>query len=149
MDILKFIVDNQMTEETWVEILPDMTSLLADHAALIRALALWVSEGHAGKDPERKEYLGIYAEEVQSKINWAYQTAKDVWLDKYGKGEMRKALLGDDYDLVQFWVERTKPSIHISGMPQIGMDQNGKRYFVKNFPTAKGSRTIYSFPQTR
>jgi hypothetical protein len=140
MDILKFIVENQ-------SILPDVTALLADHNRLIRELALWVSQGNAGKDPERKEYLGIYAEEVQSKINWAYQTAKEVWEDKYGSGEARRAALGADYDLVQFWVERTKPSYYISGMPKVETDQNGKRYFVKNFPTSKGNRTIYAFPQ--
>ncbi len=149
MDLLKFIIDNQLTEDNAPALLGNVLGLLADHDKLIRDLALWVSEGNAGKDPERKEYLGIYAEEVQSKINWAYQTAKDVWLDKYGSGEARRAALGDDYDLVQFWVERTKPTYAISGMPKVEKDQNGKRYLVKAFPTSKGKHTIYAFPQTK
>ena len=126
MDLLKFIVENQLTEETWVDILPDMTSILADHDKLIRDLALCVSEGHAGKDPERKEYLGIYAEEVQSKINWAYSTAKEVWTGKYGNGDERKAALGADFDLVQYWVKHTRPNAYISGKPKGETDQNGQ-----------------------
>ena len=149
MDILKFIVDNQLTEETWVEILPDITSLLADHEKLIRDLALWTSKGNAGNGEARLACLGIYADEVQNKINWAYGMAKDVWAGKYGSGDTRKALLGDDYDLIQYWVTQTRPRTYIVGMPKVGMDQNGKRYFVRDFPTSKGSRTIYSFPQTR
>lgn len=149
MDILKFIVDNQLTEETWVEILPDMTSLLADHDKLIRDLALWTSKGNAGNGEARLACLGIYADEVQNKINWAYHTAEEVWTGKYGNGDERRAALGADFDLVQFLVERTRPGVFISGMPKVGTDQNGKRYFTKDFPTAKGNRTIYSFPQTR
>ena len=149
MDLLKFIVENQLTEETWVDILPDMTSLLADHDKLIRDLALWVSEGNAGKGETRAAYLGIYADEVQSKINWAYHTAEEVWTGKYGNGDERKAALGADFDLVQYWVKLTRPNAYISGKPKVETDQNGKRYFVKNFTTSKGTRTIYAFPQTR
>ena len=145
MDILKLIVEAQLTAETCAE----AAKVLSDHEKLIRDLALWTSKGNAGKDPERKAYLGIYADEVQSKINWAYQTAKEVWTGKYGNGDERKAALGADFDLVQYWVKLTRPNAYISGKPKVETDQSGKRYFVKNFPTSKGNRTIYAFPQTR
>ena len=140
MDILKFIVENQM-------ILPYAINLLADHEKLIREIALWVSKGNAGKDPERKAYLGIYADEVQEKINWAYRTAQDVWKNKYGSGDKRKAALGDDYDLVQFWVERTKPYIYFPSGIKVMTDKGGKRYYLSSIPTARGIKTYYGHDQ--
>ena len=147
MDALKIILDYQLTNDNAPTFLGNVLGLLGDHNRLIRELALWVSEGNAGTGEAREAILGIYAEEVQSKINWAYQTAKEVWEGKYGSGEARRAALGADYDLVQYWVGVVKPSYYISGMPKVETDQNGKRYPVKNFPTSKGKRTIVAFPQ--
>lgn len=140
MDILKFIVENQ-------SILPDVTALLADHDKLIRELALWVSQGNAGKGEAREAILGIYAEEVQSKINWAYQTAKEVWEGKYGSGEARRAALGDDYDLVQYWVGKTKPYIYFPSGIKTMTDKGGKRYWIPAVPTARGTKTYYAHNQ--
>ena len=77
----------------------------------------------------------------------AYQTAKEVWEDKYGSGEARRAALGADYDLVQFWVERTRPAIYVPPGLKAVKDMGGKRYLVKNVPTWKGTVTYKGYDQ--
>lgn len=140
MDKIKIILENQLTAEDAAT----LVEYLSDRDALIRDLALWTSEGNAGTGADRQKVLGIYADAVQDKINWAYQTAKDVWTGKYGTGEARRRALGADFDLVQFWVERTKPFVYIPDGMAPFTDKGGKRYFLPRVPTARGSVTYYA-----
>lgn len=144
MDMIKFILDNQITADMWSDIAEEIPMLLGDHEKWIRTLALYVSEDKAGKDSERKALLGCYYDEVQKKITWAYNTAKDVWKDKYGSGDARKKALGKDYDLVQYWVEVLKPGIYLSDVTV--KDTNGV-YRAKVIPTAAGEKTWIGFDQ--
>ena len=138
MNLIRFILENQIRAEDWADIAEEVPLLLGDHNKLIRTLAMYVSEGHAGTGDDRKALLGIYADEVQKKINWAYYAAKDVWAGRYGSGEDRKKAFGADYDLVQFWVNSLKPAILVPSNLKPVTDMDGKRYLIKGVPTARG-----------
>ena len=56
MDIINFILKNQITSESW----NDINKVLADHNNLITTIALEVSKGNYGKGDERAAALGIY-----------------------------------------------------------------------------------------
>lgn len=140
MDIIRVILENQLTADNAEEI----HALFADHDGLIRTLAMYVSEGKAGKDDERRNLMGAYYDEVQQKVTWAYYTAQDVWRGVYGTGKERRAALGADFDLVQFWVETMKPGIYLSNVTV--KDTNGV-YRANGIPTAVGNKTWIAFDQ--
>ena len=144
MDMIKFILDNQITAEGWSDIAEEVPMLLGDHVKWIRTLALYVSEGKAGTGDERKALLGAYYDEVQQKVTWAYNTAKEVWAGKWGNGDARKKALGADFDLVQYWVETMKPGIYLSDVTV--KDTNGV-YRANGIPTAAGNKTWIGFDQ--
>jgi hypothetical protein len=149
MDILTFIIENQLTALKWAEI----SSVLNDHEKLIREMADLVLNDKAGNGDERKNYLGLYYDEVQAKVNWIIQTAEDVWAGKYGNNEERKEKLGDDYDVVMLQVNRTwylhKEIVIDESYIDFYFDTSLKRYVMKSMPTALGTRTVYGFPQTK
>lgn len=147
MDLLNFILKNQITAQEWSEIAEQMPLLLGDHNKLIRSLALYVSKGQAGSGDVRKALLGIYYDEVQAKITWAYNTARDVWAGKYPSGEQRKTTFGADYDLVQYWVNQLHPAIFIPNNLKYITDMSGKRYLIKGVPTAKGTTLWKGYDQ--
>ena len=147
MDMIKFILDNQITADMWSEIADEIPMLLGDHAKWIRTLALYVSEGNAGKGDERKAFLGVYNDEVQTKVNWAVKAAEDVWAGKYPSGDARKQAFGADYDLVQYWVNALKPSILAPDNMTVVKDNGGKRYLLKGVPTSRGIITWKGFDQ--
>ena len=98
--------ESSKCDENWKNIQNGVTKLLSGEN-LIRLMAMYVSGGKVGKGDERKEILGNFYDDVQNKVNWAYQTAQDVWKGQYPNGESnRKAIFGTDYDLVQFWVNQ-------------------------------------------
>lgn len=142
MDAVKIILENQLTASDAVT----LVELLADHDALIREMAVYVSMGNAGTGDTRKVLLGDYYEDVQEKVNWAVSTAQAVWRGEYGSGETRKAKLGEDYDLVQFWVDALAPYSVFEDV-MITKDNGGKRYVIPGVPTARGVKTWYGFPQ--
>ena len=144
MDMIKFILDNQITAEMWSEIAEEIPMLLGDHVKWIRTLALYVSEGKVGNGDERKALLGAYYDEVQAKVTWAYNTAKEVWDGKWGNGDARKKALGADFDLVQYWVKTMKPGIYLSDVTV--KDTNGV-YRANGIPTAVGNKTWIAFDQ--
>lgn len=146
-DILKFILTNQLTEENAPAIIGPILAILSDHDRLIRELALWVSKGNAGTGSEREKILGVYADDVQNKINWAYAAAKDVWAGKYGSGDARRKALGTDYDLVQYWVDITRPAVYVPPGMKYRTEKNGKRYVLPDVPTAKGRLNYIGFDQ--
>lgn len=147
MDIIKFIIENQITSEDWTDIESGVNKMLGDHDNLIRLMALAVSKGEYGKNEERSKALGVYAKEVQEKINWAYVMAEEVWAGKYGNADERKKAFGDDYDLVQHWVNVLKPAVYGPSDAKYITDNGGKRYLLKDIPTAKGKMTIKSYNQ--
>lgn len=140
MDKIKIILENQLTAEDAAT----LVEYLSDRDALIRDLALWTSEGNAGTGADRQKVLGIYADAVQDKINWAYQAAKDVWAGKYGSGEARRQALGADYDLVQYWVGVVKPGTYL---PAITVKDTNGVYTANEVPTAAGTKTWIGFDQ--
>lgn len=142
MDLIKVILENQLTLESAA----DLVDLLSDHDALIRQMALYVLEGKAGTSAERKALLGDYAEEVQAKVNWTIETAKEVWEGRYGTGDARKEALGADYELVMFRVNQTA-AITVPAGYKYSTDNGGKRYVLKGFPTARGAMTWYGYDQ--
>ena len=144
MDIIRVVLENQLTAANAKEI----HALFADHDGLIRTLAMYVSEDKAGKGDERRNLMGAYYDEVQQKVTWAYYTAQDVWKGKYPNGvENRKAVFGDDFDLVQYWVNQLKPAIYIPSNLTYTKELGGKRYIVKGVPTAKGTITYKGYDQ--
>ena len=147
MDMIRFLLTNQLKAEDWGEIADEMPILLGDHARLIRTLALYVSEGKAGKGEARQQLLGLYYDETQAKVTWAYNTAKDVWKGKYGNGDERRAALGADFDLVQYWVEVLRPAIYVPTNLTYKTDLGGKRYQVSGVPTKRGTITWTGFDQ--
>jgi hypothetical protein len=116
---------------------------------LIRFMAMYVSGGKVKKGEDRKALLGIYYDEVQKKVDWAYKTAKEVWKGYYPNGEAnRRKAFGADYDLVQFWVNQLKPFIYIPTNLSKTTDNSGKRYLIKNVPTARGNITWKGYNHT-
>lgn len=144
-DMIRFILTNQLTAEDWGEIAEEIPMLLGDRVKLIRELAMYVSEGHAGSGADRQQLLGIYYDETQEKINWAVKAAQDVWKGKYGSGEERKKAFGADYALVQFWVNALKPGTFLPNSITV-TDTNGV-YRAKGIPTAAGTKTWIGFDQ--
>lgn len=142
MDPIKIILENQLTAEDAVS----LVELLTDHDALIRSMARYVLEGKAGTSAERNVLLGSYAEEVQSKVNWTIETAKEVWEGRYGTGDARKEALGADYELVMFRVNQTA-TVTVPAGYKYSTDNGGKRYVLRDFPTARGKMTWYGFDQ--
>ena len=152
MDLIKTIVENQLTAEKTVTIL----EILTEHEDLIRQISLQVMQGKYGGGKERENALGIFYDEVQKKITWAYQTAEDVWAGKYGNGdEHRRELIGPDYDLVKYRVNETRWEHGVltidESMITIHTEdiRGGKRYVMPAMPTALGTRAYYGYPQTR
>ena len=139
MDLIEFIFKNQIVAEDWVDISESMPLLLGNHANLIRLMSMYVSEGKAGSGETRKALLGIYYDEVQEKITWAYNAARDVWAGKYPSGEQRKVAFGADYDLVQYWVNQLRPAVFVPDNLKYSTDMSGKRYLIRQVPSAKGS----------
>ena len=139
--------DSSKCNENWENIQSGVGKLLSGEN-LIRFMAIYVSGGKVNKGDERKALLGAYYDEVQNKVDWAYKTAKEVWEGKYPNGEAnRKAVLGADYDLVQFWVNQLKPFIYVPTNLSKFTDNSGKRYLIKNVPTAKGKITWKGYNQ--
>ena len=142
MDPIKVILENQLTAEDAVS----LVELLTDHNALIRAMARYVLEGKAGTSAERKALLGSYAEEVQEKVNWTIKAAENVWAGMYGTGDARKEALGADYELVMFRVNQTA-TVTVPAGYKYSTDNGGKRYVLRDFPTARGKMTWYGYDQ--
>jgi len=144
-DMIRFLLTNQLTAEDWGEIADEMPILLGDHARLIRTLAMYVSEDKAGKGEARQQLLGLYYDEVQEKVTWAYNTAKEVWAGKYGNGEEhRRSIFGADYELVKFWVNALKPGTYL---PAITVKDTNGVYTANGVPTAAGTKTWIGFDQ--
>ena len=145
MDMIKFILENQITAEAWSDIAEEIPMLLGDHSKLIRTLAMYVSEDKAGKGEARQQLLGLYYDEVQEKVTWAYRTAQDVWKGKYGNGEEhRRSIFGADYELVKFWVNALKPGTYL---PAITVTDTNGVYRAEGIPTAAGTKTWIGFDQ--
>lgn len=143
MDTIRFILENQIT----IEDLNDITSVLSDYDQFIRDLSMYVLEGNAGNGDERRDLLGIFYDDTQAKITETYNIAKDVWAGKYGNGdEHRRSLIGDDYDLVRYWVN-SMASVYVPDNLTYTKELNGKRYALKDVPTSKGKITWYGFGQ--
>lgn len=142
MDKIKVILENQLTAEDAVY----LVEVLTDHDGLIRQMARYVLEGKAGAGDARKAFLGMYYDEVQEKVSWVVQAADDVWTGKYGNGDARKEALGADYELVMFRVNQTA-IITVPPDYKYATDNGGKRYVLKDFPTARGKVTWYGFDQ--
>ena len=140
-DLIRIILDNQLTAE-------DIAGMaeLQDHDKLIRQMAWYVLEGKAGSGDTRAALLGDYAAEVQDKVNWTIEAAKAVWTGQYGNGDARREALGDDYDLVMFRVNQTA-AITVPADYKYSTDNGGKRYVLRDFPTARGKMTWYGFDQ--
>ena len=147
-NVIKFILENHIMSSEWETLSSEVSALLADHDNLIRVLAMYVSEDKAGKGDERKKLMGAYYDEVQQKVTWAYNTAKEVWDGKYGNGDERKAALGADFDLVQFWVMTMKPAGVYQPDSLSATISNG-RYTVPGVVTAKGTKTLVGFCQRK
>lgn len=145
MDMIRFILENQITAEGWRDIAEEIPMLLGDHAKWIRTLAMYVSEGKAGKGEARRQLLGIYYDETQEKVNWAVQAARDVWAGKYGNDKERREKLGADYDLVQYFVNALRPGRSLPDSITV-TDTNGV-YRAKEIPTAAGAKTWIGFDQ--
>ena len=134
-------------DENWEKIQSGVSNLLSGEN-LITFMAMYASGGKVNKGDERKALLGAYYDEVQSKVDWAYETAQDVWKGMYPSGgENRKAIFGADYELIQFWVNKLIPSIYVPTSLSCIKDNSGKRYLVKNVPTAKGKITWKGYNQ--
>ena len=147
VDIIFNSKESTKCDENWEKIQSGVSKLLSDEN-LIRFMAMYVSGGKVDKGDERKALLGTYYDEVQEKVNWAYKTAEDVWKGMYPNGEAnRKAAFGADYDLVQFWVNQLVPAIYVPTSLSYSKDNSGKRYLVKNVPTAKGKITWKGYNQ--
>lgn len=150
MDLIKTIVENQLTAEKAVTIV----EILTEHEDLIRQIAFQVMQGKYGGGKEREAALGIFYDEVQKKITWVYQTAEDVWAGKYGNGENhRRQLIGDDYDLVKYRINETRADHGALTVEEsvisVRTDQSGRRYILKAVPTAMGIRDYHGYPQTK
>lgn len=142
MDMVKVILDNKLT----IDGAEAIVLLLKNHDELIRHMAKYVLEGKVGKGDERKALLGKYFDEVQAKVNWTITTAENVWAGMYGNDEERRAKLGADYDLVMYRVNQTAV-VTVPANLKYTTDKGGKRYVLKNVPTAKGRITWYGYDQ--
>lgn len=146
MDILAFVIENQLTAAK----LKEISAVIDNHEKLIRDMADLVLDDKAGKGEERKKYLGVYYNEVQEKVNMIIDTAEGVWADKYGSGETRKALLGDDYEVIMKQVNRTAylhTAVTISKALTYAVEDGGKRYVYKSVPSSRGPITMYGYAQ--
>ena len=134
-------------DENWEKIQSGISKILSGEN-LIRFMAIYVSGGKVNKGDERKAILGAYYDEVQSRVDWAYETAQDIWKGMYPNGEaIRKSIFGAEYDLVQFWVNQLIPGIYVPTNLQKITDSSGKRYLVKNVPTSRGKITWKGYNQ--
>ena len=144
MCYLSLIIEKQLTAAK----LKEISAVIDNHEQLIRDMAELVLDDKAGRSEERKKYLGLYYEEVQTKVNWICKTAEDVWAGKYGNDEERKENLGADYDIVMKQVNKTKylhTAITISKALTY-TSENG-RYVYKSVPSSRGPITMYGFNQ--
>jgi hypothetical protein len=134
-------------DENWEKIQNGISKILSGES-LIRFMAIYVSGGKVNKGDERKALLGTYYDEVQSRVDWAYETAQDIWKGMYPNGEaIRKSIFGADYDLIQFWVNQLIPGIYVPTNIQKITDSSGKRYLVKDVPTSRGKITWKGYNQ--
>ena len=79
-------------DESWEKIQSGISKILSGES-LIRLMAIYVSGGKVDKGDERKAILGAYYDEVQSRVDWAYETAQDIWKGMYPNGEaIRKSI---------------------------------------------------------
>ena len=76
--------------------------------AYLRAAADYVLDEFAGKGEARKAFFGDDYDDVQAKVMWVIQAAKDVVAGKYGNDEERSAKLCADWQGVQNEVNRMK-----------------------------------------
>lgn len=147
IDIIFNSKDSSKCDENWENIQSGVSKLLSGEN-LIRFMAIYVSGGKVNNGDERKALLGAYYDEVKNKVDWAYKTAKDIWKGQYPNGEAnRKAVFGADYDLIQFWVNDLTPFIYVPTNLSKIKDNSGKRYLIKNVPTAKGKITWKGYDQ--
>lgn len=152
-DLIKFILDAQIDAAAWKELADGVSVLLQDRDELIRRIALQTMQDKFGRGEERSKNLGIYYDEVQKKITWAYNTAEAVWRGEYGNGkEHRRALIGPDYDLVEYRVNETRAehgSLTVDeSLITVTRDQGGRRYVLPAVPTALGIRDYHGYKQT-
>jgi len=134
-------------DENWEKIQSGINNILSGES-LIRLLAMYVSGGKVNKGDERKTILGVYYDEVQNRVDWAYGTAQDIWKGMYPNGEeIRKSIFGAEFDLIQFWVNQLIPGIYVPPSLQKITDSSGKRYLIKNVPTSRGKITWKGYNQ--
>lgn len=144
MDLIEFILKNQIVAEDWVDISESMPLLLGNHANLIRLMAQYVLDGKAGTGDSRKALLGLYYDEVQAKVSWVIQAALDVWDGKYGNGDERKTKLGPDYSLVMARVN----AMATQYLPdKLSITKKNGRYTLPGIPTARGVKVYRGFDQ--
>ena len=155
IDILEFILKNQITYNEWKDMQTEITSALKDHEGLIRSMAQYVLDGKAGGGDERRNLLGIYYDEVQKYVTWVINTANEVWDGKWGNGDARIQKFLDagftmaDYEMVQARVKATvdeHTNITISA-PLKYKTVGGKDYVYENVPSWRGKITMYGFAQ--
>ena len=149
-DLIKFILNNQITAEDWKEI----SDIMEDQDKLIRQITMQVMQDKYGKGEERRAALGAYYDAVQSKIKQVYETAEAVWRGEYGNGEEhRRQLIGADYDLVKYRINETRADHGVLTVDEsvisVRTDQSGRRYVLKAVPTALGIRDYHGYPQTK
>ena len=156
INVLDFILKNQITYNTWKDMQTEITSALKDHEGLIRSMAQYVLDGNAGGGDERRNLLGIYYDEVQDYVTWVCNTADEVWDGKWGNGDARIQKFLDagftmaDYEMVQARVKATvdeHTNISIPDGLKPTKDMGGKRYLLPNVPTKKGVITWKGYPQ--
>ena len=148
-DLIKFILNNQITAEDWKEI----SALMEDQDKLVRQITMQVMQDKYGKGEERRAALGAYYDAVQSKIKQVYETAEAVWRGEYGNGEdYRRQLIGDDYPLVKYRVNETRAEHGALTVDEslitVTRDQGGRRYVLPAVPTALGIRDYHGYKQT-
>jgi hypothetical protein len=148
-DLIKFILENQLTAEDWKEI----SVLMEDQDKLIRQITMLVMQDKYGKGEERRAALGAYYDAVQSKIKQVYETAEAVWRGDYGNGDdHRRELIGPDYDLVKYRVKETRAEHGELTVKEseisVTRDQGGRRYVLPAVPTALGIRDYHGYKQT-
>jgi hypothetical protein len=64
----------------------------------------------------------------------------------YGTGDARKEALGADYELVMYRVNQTA-TVTVPAGYKYSTDNGGKRYVLRDFPTARGKMTWYGYDQ--
>ena len=156
IDILDFILKNQITYDTWKDVQTEITSALKHHEELIRSMAQYVLDNKAGGGDERRAVLGVYYDEVQDYVTWVVRTADDVWAGKWGNGDEAReqrfidaGYSAEDYKMVKARVNATKDehlNITISD-PLKYKVVGGRDYVYESVPSWRGNTTMYGFAQ--